>query len=332
VSRTLPQPRPPAVRLRRHQRQALASPGQKLQWRIEAWGVRLLLALLRGRQHRSVRSAIHRTLAPAQPLLGDRLATAKHNLEKVYGNALAPAERQRLAEQSLESFFLSCLESIIAPVDAGLIEVEGEGLEALLHRPAGQGAIVGSLHLGCWDLALRWLSEQRHDLAVIYRPAHNPHTDRLLNAARSANSHCHWISQFDRRAMLTCLLRGGCLVVMTDLYGGRNPVAADVLGLTTHAAAGPLSLSQRTGVPLFPVAHVRERDGRFRLNCGAPLQPQPGPEGLQALAEALNRWQEPWIQAYPEQYYWINRRWRPGDGSGQRLRQLPPPGRHGEGG
>jgi lauroyl/myristoyl acyltransferase len=316
----------------RRERQALAPSWQKLQWRIEAWGVQLLLALLRGRRHRNVQRTIQRAIGLAQPVLADRLATASANLERVYGDGLAESERQRLARQSLESFFLSCLESIIAPVNPALITVEGEGLEALLHRPAGQGAIVGSLHLGCWDLALRWLSDQRDDLAVIYRPAHNPHTNRLLNAARSANSHCRWISQFDRRAMLTCLLRGGCLVVMTDLYGGSNRVTTDVLGLETHGSAGPLSLCQRTGVPLFPVAHVRERDGRFRLICGAPLQPQPGPEGLQQLAEALNRWQEPWIQAYPEQYYWINRRWRAGDGSGRRLRQLPPPARRGSAG
>ncbi len=325
--RTLPQPPPAAVRLRRSQRQALASPGQKLRWRIEAWGVRLLLALLRGRQHANVQRTIQRAVGLAQPLLADRLATASSNLERVYGDALTEATRQRWARQSLESFFLSCLESIIAPVDPSQIVVEGEGMGALLQHPAGQGAIVASLHLGCWDLALRWLSEQRNDVVVIYRPAHNPETDQLLNAARSANSHCRWISQFDRRAMLTSLLRGDCLVVMTDLYGGRNPVTTDVLGLETHVAAGPLSLCQRTGTPLFPVAHVRERDGRFRVIIGAPLQPQPGAEGLMGLAEGLNRWQEPWIQAYPEQYYWINRRWRADDGSGRRLRQLPPPAR-----
>jgi KDO2-lipid IV(A) lauroyltransferase len=75
------------------------------------------------------------------------------------------------------------------------------------------------------------------------------------------------------------------------------------------------------------VAHVREDDGRFRLICGDPLLPAPGPEGLQRQAQALCSWQEPWIQAYPEQYYWINHRWRSGDGSGRRVRQLPPPGR-----
>ena len=325
MARTLLQSNPRAPRLRRHQRQAQASAGQKLRWHVEAVGVRLVLALLRGRRHGRVKRAIRGATGLALPLLGPRLTSACVNLERVYGTGLTACKRQRLARQSLESFFLSCLESIIEPVDGSQIHASGEGLEDLLHRPAGQGVIIGSLHLGCWDLGLRWLSERLSDLAVIYRPAHNPEADRLLNAARSANSNCRWISQFDRRAMLTCLRRGGALVVMTDLYGGRQPLSVDMLGVETHFAAGPVSLSQRTGAPLFPVAHVRERDGSFRLICGAPLPSQPGLEGLQRQAQDLCTWQEPWIQAYAEQYYWINRRWRPGDGSGGRLRQLCPP-------
>jgi KDO2-lipid IV(A) lauroyltransferase len=263
----------------------------------------------------------------AQPLLARRLDTACANLERVYGSALVPVQRQRLARRSLEQFFLSCLESIIEPVDPGRIQVEGNGVMQLLQRPTGQGVIVGSLHLGCWDLGLRWLSEHLQQLAVIYKPAHNPESDRLLNAARSANSRCHWISKFDHRAILSWLHGGGVLVVMTDLRSHRHRLTVDWLGVETYLQSGPMRLSQRTGAPLFPVAHVREDDGRFRLICGDPLLPAPGPEGLQRQAQALCSWQEPWIQAYPEQYYWINHRWRSGDGSGRRLRQLPPPGR-----
>lgn len=327
MSRTLPQLQRPPQRLRRRERQALAPVWVKLRWQVEALGVRLLLALLRGRRHGAVERTIRRAVGLAGPLLAGRLHTASANLERVYGPALAPADRQALARRSLESFFLSCLESIIAPVDPGRIQVEGEGLDALLQRPAGQGVIVGSLHLGCWDLALRWLSERLDDLAVIYRPAHNPEADRLLNAARSANSRCHWISQFDHRGILRWLQRGGVLVVMTDLRSGQQALSVDWLGLETGFNPGPVSLSQRTGAPLFPVAHVREPGGRFRLICAAPLAPEPGSDGLQRQAQALCRWQEPWVQAYPAQYYWINRRWRDGDGdgSGRRLRQLPAP-------
>ncbi len=271
--------------------------------------------------------AIRLSLSLAQPLLARRLDTACANLERVYGSALVPVQRQRLARRSLEQFFLSCLESIIEPVDPGRIQVEGNGVMQLLQRPTGQGVIVGSLHLGCWDLGLRWLSEHLQQLAVIYKPAHNPESDRLLNAARSANSRCHWISKFDHRAILSWLHGGGVLVVMTDLRSHRHRLTVDWLGVETYLQSGPMRLSQRTGAPLFPVAHVREDDGRFRLICGDPLLPAPGPEGLQRQAQALCSWQEPWIQAYPEQYYWINHRWRSGDGSGRRVRQLPPPGR-----
>ncbi|MEO1002200.1 MAG: lysophospholipid acyltransferase family protein [Cyanobacteria bacterium J06638_7] len=318
----IPRPRPP----RRRRRWIHASRWQRLRWQGEALLLRMLLALLRGRHHDTIRRGIGIGVRLGQPLLRRHLATATANLERVYGDGLSPLQRQRLARRSLQNFLLSCLESIIEPVAAERIRAEGEGLAQLLApRRAGRGVIIASLHLGCWDLGLRWLSQQLGDLAVIYRPAHNPEADRLLNAARSANSHCRWISQFDPRSMLEWLHSGGALVVMSDLYGPRNPLAVDVLGLSTHVLRTPLALSQKTGAPLFPVAHVREHDGRFRLICGPALAPQPGAAGLTAQAQALAHWQEGWIQAYAEQYYWIQRRWRADDGSGTRLRQLQPP-------
>ncbi len=299
---------------------------QRLRWRLEALLVRLLLALLQGRSHATMRRGIQIACGMAAPALAPLLRTANANLERVYGSQLSRAQRQRLAARSLQSFFLSCLESIIQPVHPERITAEGKGLpELLAAHQRGEALIVGSLHLGCWDLALRWLSERLDNLAVIYRPAHNPHADALLNAARSANSRCRWISQFDARGILQSLRDGCGLVVMTDLYSQRSPLQVDVLGLATRFATGPVSLSQKTGAPLFPVAHVRDDDGGFRLICGPPLRPGQAPEALAAQAQALSHWHEGWIQAYAEQYYWINRRWRPGDGSGGRLRQLPPP-------
>ncbi|NDC15144.1 MAG: hypothetical protein EBZ76_08200 [Synechococcaceae bacterium WB9_2_170] len=299
---------------------------QALQWHGEAWITRLLLAVLKGRSHRTMRRGIRWARRLAQPVLRSRLQTAAANLQLVYGDQLSPQQRQRLAAQSLDSFFLSCLESIIQPVQDNLIHVEGEGLDDLfLCQQEGQGFIVGSLHLGCWDIGLRWLSHHLDRLSVIYRPAHNPYTDPILNAARSSNSRCSWISQRDAKAMLLSLRQGGGLVMMTDLYPHRGALSADFLGLNTKVAPGPLALSEKARCPLFPVAHVRENDGRFRLICGKPLWPTDAANDQEARATALLRWHEGWIQAYSEQYYWINRRWRAGDGRPQRVRSLGPP-------
>jgi KDO2-lipid IV(A) lauroyltransferase len=266
---------------------------------------------------------IARTLAA--PVLTKRIKTAAANLHLVYGDQLTTGQRQRLAAQSLDSFFLSCLESIIQPIGAELINVEGDGLEELFRcHKAGQGFIVGSLHLGCWDMGLRWLSQHLDNLSVVHRPARNPYTNAILNRARSRNSQCHWISQRDAKAMLLKLREGAGLVMMTDLYPFSNDLQADFLGLKSHVAKGPIALSQKAGCPLFPVAHVREDDGRFRFICGKPLHPSRSATDLEERAGALGRWQEPWINAYAEQYYWINRRWRAGDGTGQRLRPTGP--------
>ena len=310
----------------RSRRQQNPSTLQKIRWSAEVFGVKLLLAVLQGRSHATMTAGIHLVIGLARPALAGRLTTASANLIRVYGDRLNDQQRQRLARRSLESFFLSCLESIIQPIDDSRITAEGDGLSQLMAcQRRGQGVIVGSLHLGCWDLGLRWLSQRLDNLAVIYRPAHNPRTDALLNKARSANTDCRWISQFDARGILQSLREGCGLVVMTDLYSHRSQLIVDFLGVSTKFATGPVALSHKTGAPLFPVAHVREDDGRFRLICAEPIQPGCGPESLANQAAALTRWHESWIQAYAEQYYWINRRWRPADGSGTVLRRLPAP-------
>ena len=294
---------------------------QKLKWRSEACLTWLLVAALKGRSHQTMGKGVRIARALAEPVLTKRIKTAAANLHLVYGDQLTTGQRQRLAAQSLDSFFLSCLESIIQPIGAELIDVEGDGLEELFrYHKEGQGFIVGSLHLGCWDMGLRWLSQHLDNLSVVHRPARNPYTNAILNRARSSNSQCHWISQRDAKAMLLKLREGAGLVMMTDLYPFSNDLQADFLGLKSHVAKGPLALSQKAGCPLFPVAHVREDDGRFRFICGKPLHPSRSETDLEERAGALGRWQEPWINAYAEQYYWINRRWRPGDGTGQRLR------------
>lgn len=295
---------------------------KSISWRLEALGLRLLLPLLKGRSHGTMRRVVHHLVVLGRPFIGRRIGTASSNLERVYGDQLNPQQREVLARRSLESFLLAGLESIIQPVPDAVIQPEGEGADELLSRAGqGQAVIVASLHLGCWDIALSWFSQRLPAVAVVYRPANNPLTDPLLHRARQANSDCLWIPKNDALAIARHLRRGGGIVLMTDLPANQQTgLVADFLGLETRFTPGPMRLSQRFDVPLFPVAHVRADNGTFRLACGAPIKPD---SSLEDQATAMARWHETWIQEYADQYYWINRRWR-GEDSKQ-LRQLPRP-------
>jgi lauroyl/myristoyl acyltransferase len=297
---------------------------RKLRWHVQILVVRIALLLLRHRRHESMRLWINAAVRISSVFLNKEITLGKNNLHKVYGTLLTPRQQRVLTRLSLEQFLLSCLESIIEPVDDRIL-FEGDGISALLQRPPGQGAIVACLHLGCWDLGLRELSRRLENVAVIYRPMPNPKADQLLNDARSANSHCHWISKTDTRAMLAWLHRGGTLVVMSDLHGRHNSVEVDVLGLSTQISAGPFRLSQKTGCPIFPGAHGRDDDGRFRVHVGRPIAAPAGPDGPQLQAQALCLWQEPWIHRYCEQYLWIYRHWRQQEGERLRAPVAPEP-------
>lgn len=293
-----------------------------LNWQLQTLALRVLLALLRGRSHHTMQRVVHQVVRQARPLISRRIAAACINLDRVYGDSLAPVDRNAIAERSLEHFLLSCLESIIQPVDDQIF-LEGEGLRDLLKRPQNKGAIVASLHLGCWDLALRGLSKQLNNVAVVYRPLNNKEADQLLNRARSSNSHCTWISRSNARAMLSWLRQGGTLVVMTDLHDYHNWVEVDMLGLATRISSGPFRLSQMTGCPIFPAAQFRENNSSFKVIFGRQINPLSRDKNLKDQAQKLCDWHEAWIQQYSEQYLWAYPRWRAGEGGRIRPKPIP---------
>lgn len=110
---------------------------------------------------------------------------------------------------------------------------------------------------------------------------------------------------------------------MIDLHGRTNSVDVDLLGLSTKLSAGPFRLAHKIGCPIFPAVHVRDDEGRFRVHFGRPIPAIAGPNGPILQAQALCDWQEPWIHEYCEQYLWIYRHWR--DGEGHRLRERRAP-------
>lgn len=311
---------------------------RKLRWRAEAWLLSLLVKCLHGRSHKTLHWFSVQVIRITSPLLKKKYQVATANLQRVYGVQITPSQQKTIAKRSIQSFALACLENLAMPISREQLIFEGEGESQLeAYSSKGQGIIIGSLHLGCWDIALRELNRRLPLVAVVHKPAHNPFAEAIFERVRHSSTNCSWISQHDRNGMVGWLKQGGALVIMTDIYNGQSDLKGDFLGLETLFSRGPFVLSRLCHAPLFPVAHGREDDGRFRLVCGAPIWPErvaitpDGSGDRKAImktceinqAEALARWHEPWIQRYADQYYWTNRRWRGSEG--RRLRQLPRP-------
>ncbi len=106
--------------------------------------------------------------------------------------------------------------------------------------------------------------------------------------------------------------RNGAVALLCDRDLKRRGVPVRFFGEETTLPAGPVSLSIRTGAPVFPVAAYFTADGGHNIVVKPRLRLEPSEdraaalrEGTQQLAEALERL----IAAAPSQWHLLQPNW-----------------------
>ncbi len=115
------------------------------------------------------------------------------NLKLVFGPTLTDVQRKRLAAIAFEQHFGSYMEGLRHRD----VAVSTVGLDRLQHAyKKGRGVILCSVHLGSWESGGRLLAEAGFPIAVVYRRAFNPLSDREFQRTR-ASYNVEWIPSDD---------------------------------------------------------------------------------------------------------------------------------------
>ncbi len=210
------------------------------------------------------------------------------------------------------------------------IEVHGmEHVEAAYGR--GRGVVLVSGHFGNWELLGAYLSLSGYPVHFVAKEQRNPYVDRYLDRARHGHLGVGVLNPGPQlRQIYRCLRRGEMLGMLFDQDAGPGGLFLDVLGCVASVQTGAAVFACRTGAPIIPAGISRLAGGRHRAcfepaiepDLGAPLDREV--RRLTLLCEASL---ERHIYQYPEQYYWVHRRWktRPPD----ECREREPAGRAG---
>ena len=186
---------------------------------------------------------------------------------------------------------------------------ETQGLE-LLEKPAGQGLIVLSPHLGAWEMAGLFLST-RGPTTTLYKP--QPLADELVRQARGrAGAHLVPTDQTGIRHLLQGLRRGEFLGILPDQEPKEDKgcVFAPFFGVPALTMLLVNRLARRTGAAVVFLFARRLPWGRgFALHC---LPAPPGVDSADEVeaAAALNQGVEACVALCPEQYVWSYKRFR----------------------
>jgi len=210
------------------------------------------------------------------------------------------------------------IESIKAVLSPDSIEVDGlEELREVLRqaRSAGKGVVVGTAHLGSWELVGHFLAKSTDRQAfVLAKPPKWKWLERTLNEFRQQmGTKVLWTNRAGLlREMLQVVKANEILgFVMDQKPDKRVGPRVPFMGFETEFVSGPARIASRTDCRVVMVYCLRTGPWRYRV-VARPLAAN-APVDVDALTARMAADIEQMIRLYPEQWAWSYRRWRDED-------------------
>lgn len=241
---------------------------------------------------------------------------ARANLTIAFGGQKTPREIDRLARRSFKNlgklFFEVAWLQRLKPGDIGKhFSLEGftPGRLAQLRR----GALVLTAHFGNWEILPAAAAMLGVRLSIVYRPLDFAPLDRFFSFSR-ARFGADLIPKKSAFLRVVRALKGGRTVgILLDQNAKRDQgVFVDFFGRPVSTHKGLAQLALKTQTPVYPLFLVRRRRG-FAVLLGdqIPLATTGDPARDVALnTRRYNQALEEMIGRYPDQWFWVHRRWR----------------------
>ena len=235
------------------------------------------------------------------------------------------AEARRIARASFSSNCRSFLELLLARradwhfMTERLEYADPDNLAAASVDP--EPAVMATAHLGSWELmagALQLVHHRQHK-GIVIRTTKDEALNRLILRLRTRPGVQIIEHRNASRPTLEILRQGGSVAFLVDHNCRRSEaVFLPFLGETAAVNMGPALLAVRAKAAIWPVFMMRASEGRYRLHMGEPLRTSTLKGSIQErvrqAAAFYTRAVEEQIRSYPEQWFWMHRRWktRPG--------------------
>lgn len=298
-------------------------------WRyfMEYVALRTILGVL-SLPPRDVARRLGRRLGRLVQRLGVRRAVVEENLAIAFPERPA-AERESLGRRCYEHFGAVLVDTVEFHhwSDAEICDrvrlIGEENLKAALAR--GRGVIVATAHLGCYDVVGARMALAGFPLHVVYQGVRNPYVGERIARLRRTRGVGLIRRGIQFRAAFAALKRGECVALLADQDAGLHGLFVPFFTRAASTLSGPAEFALRTGAVLLPT-FTPVIDGRYSAIFEEPIPPS----NLETMMTEWNRRLEAMIRQYPDQYFWLHKRWKSvaaaGDAGSQRApfsRKIP---------
>lgn len=263
-----------------------------------AWLTRMIGPLLKG--HRVARANLAAAYPEKSPQEIDRILTGMwDNLGRVFAEY---AHLDRLWDYEPDR-----------PNSGTMLVDETTQRNFLALRETKKPILFFSAHLANWEVLCWACAAPGRPSGIVYRQTHIDPIDRRLNELRSHSGTALIPANAEALFSIRRILRsGGCFGMLVDEHFSSG---VDVTFFGRKCKVTPLlaRYARHFDCVIHGAHMARLPDGGFRFDVSGPIEPPRDATGkidVAATMQMITGIVEGWIREHPEQWLWLQRRWR----------------------
>lgn len=170
-------------------------------------------------------------------------------------------------------------------------------------------------HFGNWELPVARVTQRGLKVKFAAKHMRNLLVDKFINSLRK-NYGGEVIYLEKSTALLRELKQGGAIGLVADQDAGRTGVFVDFFGRKASTYTGPATLAYIAGAKIVLVTNVYTGKGKYLFKTrvvydgNAEKEFADIDEATQVLTQKWSSMLEEEVREYPEQYFWVHRRWK----------------------
>lgn len=242
---------------------------------------------------------------------------ALDNLRQAFPGQYSEEELDRLVRGVYRHFCLVLIEIVHLPRRwhpanwRRLVQPHGADrlVEVLL---SARPVLLVTGHFGNWEVGgygLAMLGVRTHAIA---RPLDNPFLDRYLRQFREQTGQRILAKKGEFDKIQEVLGNGGVLATLGDQDAGQRGLFVDFFGrpASTHKAVALMALELDAVMVVTGTPRVGDHFEPYFLDVIYPEEYAGRPDAVRAITQRFTTALEQLVRRFPEQYFWLHRRWK----------------------
>ncbi|HNZ58268.1 MAG TPA: hypothetical protein PLT06_02205 [Syntrophorhabdaceae bacterium] len=250
-------------------------------------------------------------------ILKSRRDVAISNIRRVFANS-DTSWQKRIAKKCFENMGVNFVELLLVP---HLSETECDDRFTIENRhfaddalKTKKGLIALVFHFANWEIMGITSRFFENDVIALARPLkRHVSLNNFLNSLRVSTGLKILPNINTSKDIMRCLKENKIVAILADQREKRSKgVLVELFGQGVPTSRGIAMIGMKTGAPVIPFHLVRKGFLRYTLVCGEPIEMERKgniEELIHKNTRKINAFLESIILQYPEEWFWVHRRW-----------------------